>query len=293
MLLEPKAWVTMLDERPSEADDRGFLEDSDAAIVEIRGPLLRRAEGLMGLFCDNYEAIRDRAAAAFASGASRVVLRIDSPGGDAGGCFELSRELRAMSLESGKALIAYADGNCCSAAYAIACAAEEIVAAPTSVVGSIGVFQPMVDVTAQDRALGMNVVVVASGEAKTDGNPHVAITKEAVARVQDQVDDLAGLFFDLVADMRSGVTADEVRALKGGTFLGVRAVGVGLADRVSAWGDLMAPTAQAAAASSTKEENMAEEKKDGFATAKEALRAIVDDEKASAEEREIDRKSVV
>src|SRR5690606_4935218 len=127
-----------------------------------------------------------------------VILVIDSPGGLAQHCFEPSRALRAKCSAAGVPLFAFVDGSACSAAYALACAAERIAVTPTGLVGSIGVFETLHDQSAADTAMGLAYRVVTSGSRKTDGNPHVPISDGAVSAAQAAVDQLAGLFFSLV-----------------------------------------------------------------------------------------------
>lgn len=237
LAIRQQAWGIEVEERSPA--DRGFIEEGDAAIVEIRGPLINRAEGFLALFCDDYDSIGRRVRAALESPAKRVILRINSPGGDASGCFELARELREMARAAGKELIAFAEDMCASAAFALASGADRIIASPTSYTGSIGVFEAVVDWTAQNAAMGLRVVVVSSGESKTDRNPDVAITEEAIGRIRAQVDQFAGLFFDLVAELRGG-KAEDYRRLDGAVFLGASALGVGLVDAVGAWKDVIA-----------------------------------------------------
>lgn len=205
------------------------------AVVSISGPLTTREEG----WFDNYDAIRARCAQAFASASRAVVLRINSPGGDASGCYELSRELRAMSERTGKPLFAFADSLAASAAYAIACAASRIHVAETGFLGSIGCLKPLVSFAERDRAAGLRVELVASGGRKTDGHPAVPITEAALTAAQAEVDALAAIFFELVASAR-GMSADAVAALDAGVFHGARAVVEGLADQVSTFEGLLA-----------------------------------------------------
>src|SRR5262245_3946808 len=88
------------------------------AVVDVVGPLVHHfAYGL-----DSYDAIGARVRQACASSASEVVLRIDSPGGDVYGIFELAREVRSVCAAAGKRLCAYISGAGASAAYALACA---------------------------------------------------------------------------------------------------------------------------------------------------------------------------
>lgn len=211
------------------------------AIVDVCGPLAQRP----GWFWDSYEEIEQRVTAALASPAKSVMLRIDSPGGDALGCFECSRALRAAAEAAKKPLYAFADGTAASAAYALACSASTILVPPAGFVGSIGVLQALVDATAADAMYGSKITLIASGSRKTDGNPHAPTTQAAVDEIQSRVDSLAGLFFDLVAEARPGTTAAHVRGLEGRMFHGDGAVKAGLADAVKTWSEALAMAAGA------------------------------------------------
>lgn len=209
-----------------------FREEGSYAVVDVCGPLSQKP----GWWSESYPEIRDRVAAALASQCAAVCLKIDSPGGDYGGALELSRDLRSMASASGKKLVAFTDSMALSAGYALACAASEIVTTESGQVGSIGVWAPLVDVTAQDAMYGVKFAFVASGAAKVDRNPHVGITDEAFARLQGQIDAMAANFFALVAQSRPGVSADQARALDGAEFFGSRGQQAGLSDRiVNSW----------------------------------------------------------
>lgn len=211
-----------------------YAKAGDLGVVDVHGPLVNHRHPCW----DSYEAILERVDAAFDdSEVKRVCMRINSPGGDVDGCFDAARALARMSKEHGKELIAYADGMCASAAYALACAADSIQLSSTSTVGSIGIIEGLRDQTVADRAQGQNFVIVASGEHKADGNPHVAITEKAVANLKAQVDGMADLFFELVEELR-GFPAEKARALQARMLFGEQAVGAGLADEVTTWSAL-------------------------------------------------------
>jgi ClpP class serine protease len=228
--IAPKAWGADFFFFESAAQPIFTLE-GPYAVVEVAGPLSQH-EG----FCfDSYDEIRSRLASALESEAPQVCLRIDSPGGDYTGAIELSRDLRAMAAAAGKRLVAFTDGQALSAGYAIACAAEEIVSTDSAAVGSIGVWAPLVDLTAQDAMFGAKVMIAASGVAKSDRNPHVGITDEAFARLQAQIDEQAALFFDLVSECR-GLPISKIKALDGAELFGQRGIAAGLSDRlVNSW----------------------------------------------------------
>lgn len=213
----------------SPRSEAGFYCDPDthSAIVDICGPLVQHGEG--GIF-QSYDEIRAGVVAALASDAERLVLHIASPGGDFAGSLELAREIRARALAAGKPVYAFTDTQALSAAYAIACSAERIVITPSATVGSVGVWAPLIDTVAQDRAAGVRIEIVASGTRKADRNPHVPITDDAVARLSEEVDAMAADFFGLVRDLRAG--PPDVEKLQGATEFGKRAVAAKLADVV-------------------------------------------------------------
>lgn len=229
----PSAWGLEFAIMGPVEEPEPFERVGNWAVVDVgRGaPMVQRKD-----WCwDSYEGIGERAKAAFASDAAQIALRIDSPGGEVSGCFELARELRALAESTGKPLLAYVLGTCCSAAFAIACAADEVATPETGQVGSVGVMAVSVDQSALDRAMGLAITVFTSGARKTDGNPHQPLTEAATANIQARIDHMAEIFFDLVKDRR-GI---EAKALEGNVFVGSAAVAAGLADRVASWSELV------------------------------------------------------
>ena len=226
LAVDPKAFGELFDTIDADADP-GEVK-SDVVVVTIRGPLMHHHD-----FCfDSYEAIKERVALALALKPKFVLMSIDSPGGLVSGAFDTARELRAMSIEAGVDLYAHVGGRAASAAYAIASAAMWIGVSRSAMLGSIGVVDTMVDITAQNQILGLNVEIVTSGARKADGNPNVEITDDAVAAVQRRVDTLAAMFFDLVSEHGWG-TPDKLRALEAVIVTGEQAVQLGLASEVA------------------------------------------------------------
>ena len=111
------------------------------AIIEVEGnigggggilPTLG-GENRLSLFAQQLDAAeRDRSVKA-------VVLRINSPGGTVSGADTMYEMVVKFKERSKKPVIASAQDVAASGAYYIACASDDIVARPTSVVGSIGV----------------------------------------------------------------------------------------------------------------------------------------------------------
>lgn len=234
--IAPKAWGEEFEIKmrvDEAAPPPPFNRVGPLAVVDVSGPLVHRSHWAW----DSYEGIVARVAAAFDSDAEAVVMRIDSPGGDVEGCFDAARTLRALAAKQTKPLLAFADGMAASAAYALACAASRIIVSPTSSVGSIGIIEGMRDQTVADAAMGQRFAIIASGEHKADGNPHVPITEKALANLQSQVDGMAQLFFGLVEELR-GFPAAKAKALEARMLFGANAVAAKLADEVLAWSSL-------------------------------------------------------
>lgn len=206
------------------------------AVVTVQGPL----EHHEGFFWDSYESICERVGKALKSDETRaVVMRIDSPGGDASGTLEAHKRLRAMSAKAGKPLYAYADEAALSAAYALASAAEEIWGPPTCEIGSIGVIAGLVDRTKANAKDGIRVQLLTTGERKADTHPDRELTDDIVAAMQARVDKVGEAFFGVVAEAR-GMSPKAVRALQAGVFTGQDAIDAGIADGVASWEDFLA-----------------------------------------------------
>ena len=201
------------------------------ALIPVYGTLVRRSLGLdaaSGLTSYGQVAAMLDAALVDAS-ITGILLDIDSPGGEAGGVFELAQRVRAANAV--KPVWAVASDSAFSAAYAIASAASRIYVSQTGGVGSIGVIAMHVDQTARDAQDGYRFTAVTAGAHKNDFSPHEPLDPDAYALLQAEVDRLYGLFVDHVATMR-GLNAAAVRATEAGLYFGPNAISVGLADRL-------------------------------------------------------------
>jgi ClpP class serine protease len=219
-------------------------EAGNCVVVTVRGPLEQRAH----FWCDSYEAILRRVQAACETSARAVVLCFDSPGGDVQGCFDTAVAIRAACEAARKELHAYVEGECASAAYALASQCQSITISTSSIVGSIGVLSSRDDVSAMNASRGLRVALVTSGARKADGHPDQPITDAELESTQAIVDSMAQVFFDLVAQGR-GLRSEAVAQLQARVFHGVAAMQAGLAD---AMGSLTTVLANAASPEGTK-----------------------------------------
>lgn len=230
-----RGWLDMQgDIEPSERD---LIEsEGGIAVIEISGPLVSRPSG----WCSplSYSEIAAAFAGALADGnVVAIVLRIDSGGGEASGCFDLADMIHAARGQ--KPLTAVIDDRACSAAYAIASACDEIVLSRTACVGSVGVVAYHEDRSGADRMAGVVIEYVYAGAHKIDGNPHGPLTDQARAAVQAEVGRLYEMFVETVARNR-GLSVEAVQATEASVYFGADAVAAGLADRVGTLADVLA-----------------------------------------------------
>lgn len=201
------------------------------AVIPVVGSLVRRTVGLdPASGFTSYAEIAGMVDAALSDpSVEGIVLDIDSPGGEAGGVFELGERIRAA--DAIKPVWAVAADSAFSAAYAIGCSASRLLVSRTGGVGSIGVIAMHVDQTARDAQQGYRYTPITAGDHKNDFSPHEKLGPEAHARLQAEVDRLYAMFVDHVSTMRK-LDADAVRATEAGIYFGMDAVTAGLADAV-------------------------------------------------------------
>ena len=122
---------------PSAVTDRVTVRDGVATIA-IGGPLFRYAN-LMTAYCGatSYADVQHALLTAAATpGLKAIVLAIDSPGGECRGMLDTAEMIYAM--RGTVPIIAHVDGQCCSAALALAVAADRVYADPAAAVGCAG-----------------------------------------------------------------------------------------------------------------------------------------------------------
>ncbi len=169
------------------------------AIIPIHGILTKKPgafDDMLGM--TSYEKIREEIEKALIDEeVETIILDIDSPGGEVNGLFDLSDFIyEARGL---KKIVAIANDDAYSAAYAIASSAEKVLVTRTSGVGSIGVIASHIDQSGFDEKQGIKYTTVFAGKRKNDLNPHEPITSESVESLQEEGDRLYEMFVQHIA----------------------------------------------------------------------------------------------
>lgn len=213
------------------------------AIVPVYGVLTKRPCGLFsGGATTAYETLHAQIQAALEDPlVERILLDIDSPGGEVNGLFDLCDFVYAA--RSQKPIEAIANDDAFSAAYALASSAQKVWCTRTSGLGSIGVIATHYDQSHFDQQAGLTITPIFAGQHKNDLSPHAPLSEEAKDSTQAEMDRLYGLLVELVARNR-GISQAAIRATEAALFFGSDAIDHRLADGLRTLNGLLtlAPT---------------------------------------------------
>lgn len=150
---------------------------------------------------------------------TQIVINFDSGGGYIMGVQETA-ELVA-TLATNKPIYAYTSGLMCSAAYKVASQCSYIVASPSSMVGSVGVYCEYMDATRAMENQGIVVKTFQGGSKKTIGSPYITLTPEQETEIQDDINGEWEAFKATVKANRGDISEDF---LQGQAFTGLEAM---------------------------------------------------------------------
>jgi serine protease SohB len=163
--------------------------------------------------------------------ARAVALVINSPGGSPAQSHLIMRRIRAFSEEKKVPVIAFVEDVAASGGYMIACAADEIIADPASILGSIGVVSASFGFDRLIEKIGIERRVHTAGRSKAMLDPFRPEKPEDVARLEELQRDIHAMFIDLVRERRGDRLKGSSDELFTGEFwTASRAVSLGLAD---------------------------------------------------------------
>jgi len=165
--------------------------------------------------------------------ARAVALAINSPGGSAVQSHLIFRRIRSLAEEKKLPVIAFVEDVAASGGYMIACAADEIICDPASIVGSIGVIGATFGFPEAMKKLGIERRVYTAGEHKSMLDPFLAEKEEDVERLKAIQQNIHEMFIGLVRERRGErLTAPETTAFSGEYWVARTAKDFGLVDQL-------------------------------------------------------------
>jgi signal peptide peptidase SppA len=171
-------------------------------------------------------------------GAKAVALAINSPGGSPVQSALIAQRIRLHAAEKKLPVIAFVEDVAASGGYWLACAADEIIVDPSSIVGSIGVISAGFGFQDLIARFGVERRVHTSGERKAMLDPFRPETPEDVERLKRLQAEIHEGFKDWVRQRRGArLKAEEAALFSGEFWTGKRGLELGLVDGL---GDLRA-----------------------------------------------------
>lgn len=221
------ASTTVQEAETSTKHKIALIDVSGVLMNSPRNGLLRKGENPVSLLHEQLEK------AASDEDVKAVVLRINSPGGGVTASDAMHRSVLRFKEKTGKPVIALCMDVAASGGYYLACAADEIVAYPSTVTGSIGVILQTVQLEPALNRWGIRTDAIVSGPNKAAGSPLSTMTGDQRQTLQSLVDDFYADFKTIVKEARPQIPTDHHAVVfDGRVFSGKQARELGLVDEL-------------------------------------------------------------
>ncbi|GAB16829.1 peptidase S49 family protein [Gordonia effusa NBRC 100432] len=199
------------------------------AVVRLDGHIGSGVGGRSGLTGEGVESVLKRAFNV--EHLKAVVVTINSPGGSPAQSEYIAERIRQLSAEKGVRVLAFCEDVAASGGYWIACAADEIYAARTSIVGSIGVVSSGFGLATALERVGVERRLYTSGENKARLDAFSPASDEDVEWLKNLQEQLHTAFIAWVRQRRgSKLKGTDAELFNGDVWVGKRAVDLGLVD---------------------------------------------------------------
>ncbi|WP_088280658.1 signal peptide peptidase SppA [Ideonella sp. A 288] len=174
-----------------------------------------------------------------------VVLRVNSPGGSAFASELIRRELE-LTRAAGKPVVVSMGDVAASGGYWIAMAADEVIADPSTITGSIGVFGMLPTGEGLMEKLSLHTGGYATTWLAQGYDPRRPLDPRFAGLVQSAI---GGIYTDFIGKAAAArkTTPDKIDAVaQGRVWTGTQALERGLVDRTGSYGDALAAAAKRA-----------------------------------------------
>jgi len=210
-------------------------------VVRLHGIIASGAAGL-GRQLLNADSVEGALKRAFtADGAQAVALAINSPGGSPTQSQLIGSRIRQLAAEHELPVIAFCEDVAASGGYWLACAADEIIATPTSLLGSIGVVSSGFGLEGLIAKLGVERRLHTAGTNKARLDPFSPEKDDDVQWLLGMQSDIHDEFGAWVRERRGDklVGTDE-ELFTGEVWIGRKALELGLADGLGTLREVLA-----------------------------------------------------
>lgn len=164
--------------------------------------------------------------------APAVAISVNSPGGSPVQSRLIYRRIRDLAEEHNKPVLVFTEDVAASGGYMIAVAGDEIIADPSSIVGSIGVISASFGFVEALEKLGIERRVYTAGENKSTLDPFKPAREEDIEHLKSLQLDVHEVFKDVVRERRGDKLADDPDIFTGRFWAGGKAQELGLVDHL-------------------------------------------------------------
>ena len=162
-----------------------------------------------------------------------LLIKINSPGGTVTASDIILHELLLYKKKHVIPIYVQVMDLAASGGYYIALAGDEIIAHPTSLIGSIGVIAFKVNLENLMEKIGVDWEIVKSGDKKDFMSPFRSFTDEERELFQKTIDNFHNRFISIIAENRRKLNFEEVKSLADGQiFDSKQAMVLNLIDRI-------------------------------------------------------------
>ena len=218
----------------------GKFSVNKVAVLYAVGEIDSNAAGEM----DSEKIVRELNRLADNDDVKAVVLRVNSPGGSAFGSEQMW--FAAKQLRARKPLIVSMSDYAASGGYYMSCIADTIVAQPTTLTGSIGIFGMFPNFAGVTDKLGVNFSTVKTNELSDFGNTMRPMTDSERVILQNYINRGYELFISRCAEGRNTSNDEIKRVAEGRVWTGADALSLGLVDVLGGLDDAIAIAASKA-----------------------------------------------
>ncbi len=164
--------------------------------------------------------------------APAVAISINSPGGSAVQSRLIFRRIRDLAEEKDKKVLIFVEDLAASGGYMIALSGDEIIADPSSIVGSIGVIAAGFGFTDLLKKIGVERRVYTAGKNKMTLDPFQIEKKADVDHLKSLQLEVHQVFIDMVKERRGDKLVDDKDLFTGMFWSGKRSQELGLVDEL-------------------------------------------------------------
>ena len=218
------------------SDERSGVETytkvkGSLAVVNVSGVVIENLPSyswMESFFCGCNVLLHDIAALHENKQVEKIIFMFDTPGGEVDGVANVSEMIYKLGKK--KETIAIVNSLAASAGYWMASACSDIaLISKTASVGSIGVAVSHVDVSRLLEKEGISFHYVTAGKYKRITASEIPFSKEALAYLQTQVDQIYDVFTSSISKYQKKPLEEVLKFSDGRVFIGQDAIDRGLA----------------------------------------------------------------